>query len=1397
MNKIFSALITHLLLLFAVGGCTRLEVQPTKFTFAIPQKQQLMSKSAQSTTGLLRHVVINVRGTGITNPISMNFDANSRDPMQPLELPSSYTIEIPSGSSRFIQVLAVYSETSSKNSAFFYGDSTINLNGGEVVLDIPMSLYGGGSTRSGKVSGRYYATDGSTPSGRVESRFAPATGKPSMIINKSSMTSGWFNAFALEDVPMDIVLADKEETIFAGVRLDSFPIQDNKTMKITVPPFYQTYGGGSGGENREGTTVVLGFFGPGVPAGHKVCYTASSYTYTNLFKDSTKTAPLSWDASSTNSQNVTATKHASVETCLGTDAALAFNSVFPFNPSLFNNWGGEEALGGFYGVFRFPTNSNQGSAPVAVSFDSSGQFTSQFSVLPGMPNVFDSIGIYYRAQNSPRDYENGDEAPCAAIALGGFGFSRIASIPLVAGTLDYSVSKPSPPDISMNAAFAYCPLKNNVAIGGGFINSHPWSSNVGGGGGMGPAVEANSFQSHLMGQIGVNQCHRIHVYLVNESNGTFNTNVTNSTTRSFSVNNTMGLNFYSNESSCIGELSPISTFSIPANSNNSELWIRSGASTITGIVTVQSPSSFGASIAKTMNLSVTYPDPPSKIQGMRDQIFLGSNGCETLELTAYDFNWTPSPFGSMTSVQLYKYDLNDIVTDESFNFYSDCASTTPISTVAFNAGAFKTTFAVKANGTPSSNRRIHISEYGPVDIYLNITPVADHVSVNFNNGRPVYAGECVPVTLRAEDNINNQITSANFAVQVMSYHPTAPGYYGKFKSYCSSPSEALSPFLLSSGTASLNYYAENPTTGLQFETRSIFANQVRQKELTILPAPPLLRTTSIKVHLTSDSATPNMTSSGFWPSPSLGGVYLNSPQVYFEVGSGANPKTDGVLFSTATAQLAGPLNVQPSDNIALTARFKITSPGEATVLGLGSSTSGNYQSVATGTQHTCGIINDGRLKCWGGNSFGQIGDGTNATKSTLTEIDSPTLYTKIAAGGNHTCGITTSGTLKCWGQNSYGQLGDGTTVHKTTPVILDSGTSYAFISAGTFHTCGIIISGALKCWGDNTSGQLGDGTTIGKNAPVIIDSGTSYAAVTTGLYHTCGITSAGQLKCWGKNVYGQLGDGTTNDSLAPVSIDIGNTYINISISAQSSCGVNNSGVLKCWGENTMGQLGDGSTTTRLSPTVIDSGTQYNFVDIGTSSTCAGTSAGQLKCWGNNDNGKLGDGTLVNKNQPTLVNTPGTSFASVNVGQYHACGITTSNNLKCWGANSDAQLGLGDTLSRSTPKTVDDQDFKIFTEVVDGSLKLKGSGGWEYASSLNLNTWYTVTLTRQGSNISAFVNGAAAGSSATFTPSQGTYNAFKVGTGFVGALKAVLIDADATTATGIGATDHSYLQNRVP
>jgi alpha-tubulin suppressor-like RCC1 family protein len=201
--------------------------------------------------------------------------------------------------------------------------------------------------------------------------------------------------------------------------------------------------------------------------------------------------------------------------------------------------------------------------------------------------------------------------------------------------------------------------------------------------------------------------------------------------------------------------------------------------------------------------------------------------------------------------------------------------------------------------------------------------------------------------------------------------------------------------------------------------------------------------------------------------------------------------------------------------------------------------------------HTCAIAAGNVVKCWGQNAVGQLGYDTAPDQFSATPkaamIGSgpsavPLTATAIAVGTGHSCALRSDGSVWCWGGNSKGQLGDGTQINRTQPAPVSGlGGNATAIAVGTSFSCALMSGGNVKCWGANEFGELGDGSTPSNTAfsatpvDVVGVTGATSLSVSAGVRpFGCAYTPSVGLQCWGNNSGGQLGDGTTTNRNTPV-----------------------------------------------------------------------------------------------------------------------------------------------------------------------------------------------------------------------------------------------------------------------
>jgi len=358
-----------------------------------------------------------------------------------------------------------------------------------------------------------------------------------------------------------------------------------------------------------------------------------------------------------------------------------------------------------------------------------------------------------------------------------------------------------------------------------------------------------------------------------------------------------------------------------------------------------------------------------------------------------------------------------------------------------------------------------------------------------------------------------------------------------------------------------------------------------------------------------------------------------------------------------------------------------------------------FPIVSAGGNHSCAVMPDETVWCWGSNLTGQLGDsgGSSTVPVQVTGVPSSLA---VAAGYAHSCAIDVAQNVWCWGSDAFGELGNGTTATSVPVPAQVKGIKAGQVSAGRDLTCAVTITQQAECWGDNNYGELGDGTTADASTPKVVKGLTGVVAVAAGYFHACALLKSGGVKCWGSNTFGGLGDGTTADSDVPVQVTgLESGVVAIAAGADDSCAILTGGDLKCWGENGVGQLGIGTFASALTPaqvTGLTSGVEQ--VSLGEDYGCALVGAfSAAQCWGDADgHGQLGNGSFdLDVAVPVPVfglQLPPTGAGpnlpeQISAGAHHACLVLFSLQLRCWGQGIFGALGNGATLDRAIPTPV--------------------------------------------------------------------------------------------------------------
>jgi alpha-tubulin suppressor-like RCC1 family protein len=272
-------------------------------------------------------------------------------------------------------------------------------------------------------------------------------------------------------------------------------------------------------------------------------------------------------------------------------------------------------------------------------------------------------------------------------------------------------------------------------------------------------------------------------------------------------------------------------------------------------------------------------------------------------------------------------------------------------------------------------------------------------------------------------------------------------------------------------------------------------------------------------------------------------------------------------------------------------------------------------------------------------------------------------------------GVATTAYFEYGVTTGYGSTTAAQSLGAGTTTVTLTATMNSLACGTTYHYRAVATDS-----GGTTAGADGTFTTLPCGTP---------SRVAAGAAHTCVLTAGGGVTCWGANDSGQLGDGTTTGRLWPVPVTgLATGVAAIAAGGYHTCLLTTAGGVRCWGANNYGQLGDGTTTDRSTPAAVTGlDTGVTAIAAGESHTCAVTISGGVKCWGFNSNLQLGDGTTTTRTAPVSVNLLARAAVAVTAGSFHTCALTINGGVTCWGDNWGGQLGDGTGMARTVPVAV--------------------------------------------------------------------------------------------------------------
>ncbi|HEY6559297.1 MAG TPA: hypothetical protein VI072_18560 [Polyangiaceae bacterium] len=369
----------------------------------------------------------------------------------------------------------------------------------------------------------------------------------------------------------------------------------------------------------------------------------------------------------------------------------------------------------------------------------------------------------------------------------------------------------------------------------------------------------------------------------------------------------------------------------------------------------------------------------------------------------------------------------------------------------------------------------------------------------------------------------------------------------------------------------------------------------------------------------------------------------------------------------------------------------------------------SVKEVSGSNWHTCALLVNGKVRCWGDGSYGQLGYAVRRTigddefPSSAGDVNVGGAVTQIAASfSGHTCALLDTRQVRCWGYAASGAaLGYAGVVPETDEPVsagnVNVGGEVSQVALGYWHTCALLSTGNVRCWGENQHGELGYAHTnpIGDDeVPASagdVNLGGAVRQISAGSSHTCALLAGGRVRCWGNNDSGQLGYGHTRaigDDEVPASagdVNVGGEVVQIAAGGGHTCALLAGGTVRCWGHAWEGELGYarrdniGDDEPPASAGDVAVGGTVVQISAGSDHTCARLHDGAVRCWGSNVMAQLGYGNRISIGDDELPSSAGDvsvggPVAQIDAGNSHTCAVLTSGALRCWGSATYSASG---------------------------------------------------------------------------------------------------------------------------